>query len=860
MIPCTASLTGIHYRPILNMGSPTQFMSRTKTINRVPFLLCALLICSPAFAQITLAIGQADMPATASSSAQTWPGCSSGCLSVNPAYVVLPGSTRRIWTNVCLGTNAWGGTGYPAEVASCAYPPDIRVTWTVNSGACAMNPSPASIYSVLTVPANATTQVCSITATTVATPPASVTIHVFVVKPAADSNSSSASTALHTCGASGVATCVHVMPFYEVLYQGQYADLQAYVSGKINMGVTWSVSPSTGGLSILNGTTNRSLAIKGVSAGTYTITATSTADGTAAGSAKIIVTGNSIAGQTRTSKAIPVDCTPVGSGTTYEVTDSKTFAAVPWGALTAGDTVRIHYGTYAIPFQIGTSGTATQPIRICGLPDGSGNIPILTGNNAGPGNVTSAQQPYGLIVLATNNFAHVNCAIGTGCSQPPEPDPHSIVIEGLKIQSAYSAYNRAGGAGAWAVGAGSIRIGARDVVVRGNEITDSSNGVFCISQATELETSMVRRVTIEGNYIYGNGEVGGFSQHNNYLQGDELLYQWNWVGTVRSGSGGGSVKIRMPYSVVRYNYIQGSARLLDMVELQDWHDYGIPSSYYADNMPTTTPTDPLSIADVAVVAEHLQKDYIYGNVFDNNALNGNSAAFPIHYFPDVFANREKGGTGYFYHNTDREIHDASGAYQGFTELIDSSRVGPLPGVWPQTRLTNNAIDLECATSNCANGKPQFSFAVSYQDIIGLDKNWITTGWDSTTLGAGPSPAWSHCCGSPSNNGASCFQTVCTDSSSSNYISAESNLVAGAVVPFNATTFVPIAGSPLASSAGPLPAEVSDMPPEFTYRPDTQAVTPRTDIVSNAPLTIGAADSAITAARPLPPTSLQVTPR
>ena len=54
--------------------------------------------------------------------------------------------------------------------------------------------------------------------------------------------------ALHYCGSSGVATCTYIAPFYEVLYQGQYADLQAYVSGKVNMAVTWAVSPNNGGL------------------------------------------------------------------------------------------------------------------------------------------------------------------------------------------------------------------------------------------------------------------------------------------------------------------------------------------------------------------------------------------------------------------------------------------------------------------------------------------------------------------------------------------------------------------------------------------------------------------------------------
>ena len=834
-------------------------MLRVKPIALLPLVLLLLLFCTSAFAQITISLGQMDLPGTASTNAQTWPGCSGGCLTSNPAYVVLPGSTRRIWTNVCSGTNAWGGTGYPTEVATCAYPSNISVTWTVNSGACMMSPSPSSVYATLAVPANATTQVCSITATTVATPPASVTIHVFVVKPAADSNSNSGSMALHTCGTSGVATCVHVLPFYEVLYQGQYADLQAFVSGKVNMGVTWNVSPSNGGLTILNGTSNRSLAVKGVSAGAYTVTATSTADGSAAGSAKIVVTANSIAGQTRTSKVIPVDCTAVGSGNTYDATDATTFGAVPWSTLAPGDTVRIHYGVYALPFQLSTSGTATQPIRVCGVPDANGDLPILTGSGAGPGSVSSVEQPYGMVVLRANGYQHVVCSTGSGCSQPPEPDPHSIIIEGLKVQSAYAAYGRTGGAGAWAVGAGCFRVQARDVVIRGNECTDSSNGVYSQSQTDLLETEIVRRLTVEGNYIYGNGEVGGFSQHNNYLQGDQLLYQWNWVGTVRSGSLGGSVKIRTPYAVVRYNYIQGSARVLDMVELQDWNDYGIPSTYYADNIPTTTPADPISIADVAAVAEHLQQDYVYGNTFDNNALYGNSATFPIHYFPDVFANREKGGTGYFYHNTDREVHDASGTYQGSTSLIDSSRTGPLPTVWPQTRLSNNVIDLECATTNCANGKPSFSFAVAYQDIISLDKNWITAGWNTTPLGTGPSPAWSSCCGSPSNNGATCFQTTCTDNSGTNNISGESNLAAAAGVPFSPTTFVPVAGSILPNSAGPLPPQVSDMPPEFAYHPDTQAVTPRSDIEFNAPATIGALDSGLPVTRPVPPTNLQAIP-
>ncbi len=816
-------------------------MRRLLLLVRGPLLLFVLLAPARVSAQITLAIGQADLPATPSTNAQTWPGCPAGCLPNNPAYVIFPGATRRIWTNVCAGPNSWGGAGYPSEIANCAYPSDIRVTWTVNSGGCAMSPSPSSVFSTLSVPPNAATQLCSITATTVATPPASVTLHVLVVRTAADTAKNSASMALHYCGASGVATCVHVLPFYEVLYQGQYADLQAYVSGNVNPGVTWSVSPNTGGLVIINGTSNRSLALVGAAAGTYTVTATSTADGAASGAARIVVTANALAGQKRTSKVIPIDCTAVGSGTAYEITDAASFARVPWNALGPGDTVRIHAGTYAIPFQIQTSGTATEPIRICGVPDSNGNLPVLTGANAGPGNVIAAQQPYGRIVVQNSGYEGVNCARATNCSQPPEPDPHSIEIEGLRVQSAYSGYGRSAGAAPWQAGAGSFRIQGRDVVIRGNEITDSSNGIFALSQTVDIESRMVRRLTVEGNAIYGNGEVSGFSQHNNYLQGDLLLFQFNWVGTVRPGAAGDSVKVRSAGAVLRYNYVQGSARVLDMNELQDWEDFGVPQLYYADNVATGAPADPTGIADLAAVAERLQSDYVYGNVFDNNARDGMSAGFPIHYFPDVFGNREKGGTGYFYYNTDREVHDAA-AYQGFTDLIDSSRTGGVPLVWPQTRLTNNVIDLECATPQCANGMAGFSFTASDQDIVGLDRNWITAGWNTTPLGAGPSPAWSACCASPTNNGGSCYQTACSDTSGSNHISGESNLAVAAGVPFDATTFEPTAASALTNAAAPLPSAVSDMPPELVYHPDTQKVTPRSDLRSNLPTTLGAFDS------------------
>ena len=421
--------------------------------------------------------------------------------------------------------------------------------------------------------------------------------------------------------------------------------------------------------------------------------------------------------------------------------------------------------------------------------------------------------------------------------------------------SADTPYGRTGGAAAWLQGCASFRVEARRHRVARQRDNGLRRWSICRLDDSRGESTVTRWLAVEGNYIYANGDLTGGSSsfHNNYLQGDMLLYQWNWVGVVRSGSQGSSVKIRSAYSVVRYNYIQGSSRNLDMVEVQDWSDLAIPWYYYSDNQPSSNPGDVTSIADVAAVVEHVQSDYVYGNVFDNNSLLGTSPGDPFHYFCDVFPNAEKGGIDYFYFNTDREIHDQSGTYADGVFMWDSTtgQCG-VPKVWPRFELTNNVIDLECATSGCTNGKFNYSPTVAYQDIVAVDKNWFTSGWNATNWGSGPAPYWSGCCSSPTNWEARVTKRAVLAVRVRTTLRRE-QCVSGVIIPFNSTTFVPIAGSPLANAAAPLPQAVSDLPPEFAYHPDTQVVTARTDIQSNSPATIGALDAVTWAIGPAPPT-------
>ena len=81
--------------------------------------------------------------------------------------------------------------------------------------------------------------------------------------------------------------------------------------------------------------------------------------------------------------------------------------------------------------------------------------------------------------------------------------------------------------------------------------------------------------------------------------------------------------------------------------------------------------------------------------------------------------------------------------------------------------------------------------------------------------------------------------------------------------FNPFQIGVVAAAALLGSAVSLPPAVSDMPPVFAYHPDTQQITQRSDLVSNAPTIMGALDTGLLPAlssgpdRPTPPVGLQV---
>ncbi|MCA9521748.1 MAG: right-handed parallel beta-helix repeat-containing protein [Myxococcales bacterium] len=323
---------------------------------------------------------------------------------------------------------------------------------------------------------------------------------------------------------------------------------------------------------------------------------------------------------------LPIDCKHVGNGTDYPVGPEqayKTLSEVPWNTLGPGDTVRLFWRAepYREKVLLRGKGTKEQPIRFCGVPGPEGQLPVISGDGA-----TTRQdllfggwrpiEDLGLITIWDNEW---------------ESKPANIVIEGLALTQAsqnYAYTGTDGVVGPYSEGAACIWVQEGDnVVIRGNTITDCGNGIFTMSKP-DNEGALTRDILIEGNYLYNNGTVGSYLQHNLYVQAVGAIYQYNYFGRNRPGAEGGNLKDRSAGTIVRYNYFEGGLRQLDLVEVQEHA--------------------PLVIG-VPGTEERYRKAYVYGNLIRVvGSLDGSRI---IHYGFDSIPENTRKGTLYCFNNT-----------------------------------------------------------------------------------------------------------------------------------------------------------------------------------------------------------------
>lgn len=348
---------------------------------------------------------------------------------------------------------------------------------------------------------------------------------------------------------------------------------------------------------------------------------------------------------------------------------------VPWESLAAGDSVLIHFraAPYADKWVINRAGTALSPIVVRGVPDpATGALPVIDGANA--------------VTRPALNFWSENrgvIKIG-GSNTPPDGLPAWIVIEDLEIRGGHvpNTFTGRSGPAAYAANAAAIYVEKGDhVAIRGCHLTGCGNGLFAAWQTSDL--------LVEGNWIEGNGNVGSIYEHNNYTEALGATFQFNRFGPLLAGAGGNNLKDRSAGTVVRYNWIEGGNRQLDLVD-----------SDYAE-----------------LIGDPRYRDtFVYGNVLLEHDGDGNSQI--VHYGGDSGQTAQyRKGTLWFHHNT------VVSERAGNTTLVRLSSAGEGADV------RDNVLFVSAAGNRLG--------LLDQSGSLVATRNWMKTGWVPSHGGGNP---------------------------------------------------------------------------------------------------------------------------
>jgi hypothetical protein len=342
----------------------------------------------------------------------------------------------------------------------------------------------------------------------------------------------------------------------------------------------------------------------------------------------------------------------------------------PWATLAPGDEVRIHWRPepYREKWVIGRAGTAQAPIVVRGVRGPGGERPVVSGDGATtPEPLDFTGERRGVVKVGTSNV-------------PADTLPEHLVIEGLDVRSAHPAYSFSDDHGVvttYLENAAAIYVErARHLVIRDCVLSDSGNGLFV--GAFDGDT---QDVLVEGNWIHGNGNVGSAFEHNTYTAAIGIVYQANRFGPPRPGAVGNALKDRSAGLVVRWNWIEGGNRQLDLVDAED--------------------------SDVLVNHPSYGETFVYGNVLVEPDGAGNSQI--VHYGGDSTQTAiYRKGTLHFFHNTVVSLRS------GNTTLLRLSTADE------HADVRNNVLWVAASGDRLA--------LLDADGQLDLSHNWLKPGW------------------------------------------------------------------------------------------------------------------------------------
>jgi hypothetical protein len=360
-------------------------------------------------------------------------------------------------------------------------------------------------------------------------------------------------------------------------------------------------------------------------------------------------------------------------GTVFEIGPDKPYATpndCPWESLNPGDTVLIYWRTnsYLSKWNMHRPGTANAPITVRGVPGPNGELPVIDGNGA-------TQR------TALDYYNQDRCVFKIGAANNSALTPNYIVIENLEVRGArppYTYTTKAGTTGGYNNTSSGIYVEIGDsITIRNCIFRDNANGLFTANRSSN--------VLVERNYLFDNGLENLNGQHNSYTESVGITFQFNRYGPLRPTCGGNALKDRSSGTIIRYNWIEGASRQIDLIE----------STY-----PQITN------------AANYHKAWVYGNYLVKLADSPNRGVIHFGWDTDQVT---KLGPLYLYNNTIISLKTS-------TTLLNLDATN----AWCDSR--NNII------YNTSPGAPLY--IIEDMGRINLTHNWLNTGW----VNASPSGA------------------------------------------------------------------------------------------------------------------------
>ena len=538
--------------------------------------------------------------------------------------------------------------------------------------------------------------------------------------------------------------------------------------------------------------------------------ATSNLDHTTVATSTLYVTGNPMPYLVTPNRTEPVDCTvdPELAGVTYDVGPSQPYHRlqdVQTKRMPAGSTIRLHNedATGVAPtvfheaIQIVTAATAKQPVRVCGVPDAKGNLPILDGQDATVHPEVEPTMVGAALLMVGGDSKPV--------AYPGYTAVQNVVVEGLHLRNARAGLPYAvtrGSDGAWSDGASCLLVRAgHQISVIGVEMEGCATGGQSVWTKAGWNGSGLNHLW-EGNNLHGNGVAQSAAAHQMSLAGWGEVVQFNSISGMVPGSLGDDLRSAGVQDVIRYNSLgDGAARLLDLTEVGDGAPYLSFARFAAQGDTGTFDGD-----HVAEWQEALNTEFVYGNSY----VNG-STVTPMHFGYDGDGTEvARKGQLYWYNNTFLQTRCPQCDRRAWT-LFDQSGTGGVlqPQVeFPTVQVWNNLVWTGAGSLFTWNDFDGF--------IAAAGRNLLTTGWGANTMTGGSGDGWNDVASGEAFPGAEKLATHVSGFTAG-------NLLTVSAAPVSLPNLL-LANDVPAGTA--MPSAMCAMPVRWAYLPGSGIVIPR----------------------------------